>query len=149
MTEAALRNHLDGHFYVMLHEPVRKVIDAMAAEPEADLPPMPMPQPVAGVPTLRDMLEAAAVAHGLRLQEAMSPRRNNSCVFARWVYAALAVEEGHTLTAVQGLLGGNHTTALHAVRTVERKHPKYHLMRARAVAYLSSKFPEWEKRAAA
>jgi hypothetical protein len=144
MTEAALRDHLEGHFYVMLHEPVRKVIDALAAEPEADLPPMPMPQPVSGAPSLRDMLEAAAVAHGLRLQDAMSPSRANVCVFARWVYTSIANEHGYSLTEIARQLGGCHTTALHALRVAGKKHPRFHVARARAVAYLSSKFPEWQ-----
>lgn len=77
MNEAALREHLEGHYYVMLHEPVRRVVDRVEVA-EVDMPEMPWPLPREGTPELADVFAAAAAVHGMPEDFATAKSRYSS-----------------------------------------------------------------------
>lgn len=143
-SEAALAAHLEGKFFVMLHEPTRRVINAAEEENLIDeLPAMPWPEPVDGGPELQDILDAAAAVHGMPLGFMTNGEKFKQQVYARWVYGEIARGLGYSMAEIGKLYRAHHTTVLHGLRVARRKHPHFHEQVDRAVAYLRTKYPNW------
>ncbi|MBI1189384.1 MAG: chromosomal replication initiator protein DnaA [Tepidisphaera sp.] len=84
------------------------------------------PQPAVGEPTIQSIIDAVTEFYTIRLADLQSKHRQRSIALPRQVCMYLARRcTRHSLEEIGGFFGGrDHTTVMHAIRTVEIKREK-------------------------
>jgi chromosomal replication initiation ATPase DnaA len=81
---------------------------------------LPPPLPTEGELSLYNILEMAAVAYGVDMNEVTQKNRRTECVFARHAYCMMARKlTTKPLTAIGRIINRDHATVIHSCRIAE------------------------------